>query len=150
MPLTDLDFMRLALAEAEAALHTGDVPIGAVAVHDRRIIGTGRNRREADGDPTAHAEIIAIRGAAAALGRWRLHDVTLYVTLEPCPMCAGAILLARIPRVVFAALEPKTGAAGSVVDLLRDDRLPHRCDVDAGLLAAEAAALLHRFFEDKR
>lgn len=148
--MNDLDFMRLALAEAAAALTTGDVPIGAVAVYERRVIGTGRNRREADQDPTAHAEIIALRAAAAALGTWRLDGVTLYVTLEPCAMCAGAILLARLPRVVYAAIEPKTGAAGSVIDLLRHDRLPHRCDVDAGLLAAEAAALLQRFFSEKR
>jgi len=146
----DLDFMRLALAEAAAALLTGDVPIGAVAVQNRRVIATGRNRREADQDPTAHAEILALRAAAAALGTWRLDGVTLYITLEPCAMCAGAILLARLPRVVYAALEPKTGAAGSVIDLLRHDRLPHRCAVDAGLLAAESSALLHRFFTEKR
>jgi tRNA(adenine34) deaminase len=146
----DLACMRLALREAEAALATGDVPVGAVIARERRVIATGRNRREADRDPTAHAEMIAIRAAAAALGTWRLDDVTLYVTLEPCPMCAGAIVLARIRRVVFAALEPKTGAAGSVVDLLRHDRLPHRCDVDVGLLSEESAALLRQFFADQR
>lgn len=150
VPLDDLACMRLALREAEAALETGDVPIGAVVVRDRRVIATGRNRREADGDPTAHAEMIALRAAAAALGTWRMDDVTLYVTLEPCPMCAGAIVLARLRRVVFAALEPKTGAAGSVVDLLRHDHLPHRCDVDVGLLADESAALLRRFFATHR
>lgn len=150
LPLDDIACMRLALREAEAALETGDVPIGAVIVRDRQVIATGRNRREADGDPTAHAEMIALRAAAAALGTWRMEDVTLYVTLEPCPMCAGAIVLARIRRVVFAALEPKTGAAGSVVDLLRHERLPHRCDVDVGLLADESAALLRRFFADHR
>lgn len=146
----DLACMRLALREAEAALAVGDVPVGAVIARERQVIATGRNRREIDRDPTAHAEMIAIRAAAAALRTWRLDDVTLYVTLEPCPMCAGAILLARIRRVVFATLEPKTGAAGSVVDLLRHERLPHRCDVDVGLLADESAALLRRFFEEHR
>lgn len=148
--MNDLDFMRLALAEAEKALAAGDVPIGAVAVHSGRVIGAGFNRREADSDPTAHAEMIALRAAAAALGRWRLDDVTLYSTLEPCPMCAGALVMARIPRLVYAALEPKTGAAGSVVDLLRHPGLPHRVDVFAGVLAEEAAAQLQSFFNHLR
>lgn len=142
--------MRLALAEAAQAPQTGDVPIGAVAVQNGRVIGVGRNRREADNDPTAHAELLALRAAAAALGRWRLHDVTLYCTLEPCPMCAGALVLARIPRLVYAAIEPKTGAAGSVVDLLRHPALPHRVDVFAGVLADDAAAQLQAFFGSLR
>ncbi|MDZ4767220.1 MAG: tRNA adenosine(34) deaminase TadA [Chloroflexota bacterium] len=148
--LTDLDYMRLALAEAAKALHTNDVPIGALAVYEGRIIGAGCNRREADHDPTAHAEMIAIRQAAAALGHWRLHGVTLYCTLEPCPMCAGAMVLARLPRLVYAALDPKAGAAGSVVDLLRHDQLNHRVDVSAGVLANEAAAQLQAFFDGLR
>ena len=148
--MDDFDFMRLALAEAEKALASGDVPIGAVAVHQGRVIGAGCNRREADADPTAHAEMIALRAAAARLGRWRLDDVTLYSTLEPCPMCAGALVMARVPRLVYAALEPKTGAAGSVVDLLRHPGLPHRVDVFAGVLAEEAAALLQAFFDQLR
>ncbi len=148
--MNDFDFMRLALAEAEKAIAAGDAPIGAVAVHQGSVIGAGCNRREADSDPTAHAEMIALRAAAARLGRWRLDDVTLYSTLEPCPMCAGALVMARVPRLVYAALEPKTGAAGSVVDLLRHPGLPHRVDVFAGVLAEEAAALLQSFFNQLR
>jgi tRNA(adenine34) deaminase len=148
--LTDLDYMRLALAEADKALATGDVPIGALAVYEGQIVGAGCNRREADTDPTAHAEMIALRQAAAALGRWRLHGVTLYCTLEPCAMCAGAMVLARLPRLVYAALDVKAGAAGSVVDLLRHDKLNHRVDVMAGVLADEAAAQLAAFFASLR
>lgn len=144
------DFMRLALAEANKALAKGDVPIGAIIVRDDVIVGTGYNRREADHDATAHAEIVAIRQASAALGRWRLDDCTLYVTLEPCPMCAGAIVLARIPRVIYATPDPKAGAAGSIIDLLRHPRLNHRVDVQGGLLAGEAAAQLRAFFQSLR
>ncbi len=145
-----LDYMRLALAEAEKALAEGDVPIGAVIVCGGGVVGTGYNRREADHDATAHAEIVAIRQASAALGRWRLDDCTLYVTLEPCPMCAGAIVLARIPRVIYAAPDAKAGAAGSITDLLRHPRLNHRVDVQGGLLADEAAAQLRAFFQRLR
>lgn len=144
--MNDLDYMRLALAEAEKALASGDVPIGAVAVYRGTVIGAGCNRREADHDPTAHAEMIAIRQAARHLGHWRLDEVTLYCTLEPCAMCAGAMVLARLPRLVYAALDPKAGAAGSVVDLLRHPKLNHRVDVHAGVLADEAGAQLRTFF----
>jgi tRNA(adenine34) deaminase len=142
--------MRAALDEARQALEHGDVPIGAVTVYQRQIIGRGHNHREIDQDPTAHAEMIAIRQAAVHLGRWRLDEVTLYSTLEPCCMCAGAIVLARIPRVVYAAIDLKAGCAGSIVDVLRHPRLNHRVEVDVGLLAQEAAALLSQFFSDLR
>lgn len=143
--------MRLALAEAERALETGDVPVGAVVVDaEGRVIGTGRNEREATHDPTAHAEVVAIRAATAARGAWRLPDATLVVTLEPCVLCAGAILAARIPRVVFGAWDEKAGAAGSVHDLLRDRRLPHRVEVVPEVLAEPSAELLRRFFADAR
>ncbi len=142
--------MRQALAEAELAPTHGDVPVGAVAVHDGMIVGRGHNRREADADPTAHAEIIALREAARTLGGWRLEGVTLYCTLEPCPMCAGAMVAARLARLVYAADDPKAGAAGSVVELLRDPRFNHRVSVTRGVLAEEAQALLERFFAEKR
>ena len=148
--MNDYDYMRLALAQAEHALASGDVPIGAVAVYKGAVIGTGYNRREADHDPTAHAEMLAIREAAHHLGHWRLDGVTLYCTLEPCTMCAGAMVLARLPRLVYAAIEPKTGAAGSIMDVLRHDKLNHRVDVSGGLLADEAAAQLQRFFQSLR
>jgi tRNA(adenine34) deaminase len=148
--MTDLDYMKLALDVAARALSTGDVPIGAVAVRAGEIIGTGCNRREADQDPTAHAEMIAIRQAAAALGKWRLDGVTLYCTLEPCAMCAGALVLARLPRLVYAAPDAKAGAAGSVLDVARHPALNHRLDVSAGLCADEAAALLQTFFQSLR
>ena len=142
--------MRCALAEAERALGHGDVPVGAVAVSDGTIIGRGHNRKEADRDPTAHAEMIALREAAKALGGWRLAGVTLYCTLEPCPMCAGAMLSARLDRLVYGADDAKAGAAGSVVELLRDPRLNHRVRVTRGLLADEGQALLARFFGQLR
>lgn len=148
--MNDLDFMRLALAEAEKALETRDVPIGAIAVKDRTVIGAGYNRREADHDPTAHAEMIAIRQAAQALGHWRLDGVTLYCTLEPCAMCAGAMVLARLPRLVYAATDPKAGASGSIMDVTRHDRLNHRVDVQGGLLADEATEQLQAFFRSLR
>lgn len=148
--MDDLDFMRLALAEAERALLTDDVPIGAVAVYAGRVIGAGCNQREADHDPTAHAEMLAIQQAARHLGRWRLDGVTLYCTLEPCCMCAGAMVLARLPRLVYAAIDPKAGAGGSIVDVLRHPRLNHRVDVQGGLLADEAGALLRAFFDARR
>jgi tRNA(adenine34) deaminase len=143
-------FMRLALREAERALEHDDVPIGAVVVHEGEVIGAGRNERELRQDPTAHAEMIALREASRALLSWRLTDAVLYVTLEPCAMCAGAIVLARVSRVVFGATDPKAGAAGSVLDVLGEPRLNHRPDVAGGLLADEAAALLQDFFGDRR
>lgn len=152
MPTTPADeqWMRLALAEAARALASGDIPIGALAVKDGVIIGRGHNRREADNDPTAHAEIIAIRQAAAHLGQWRLDGVTLYCTLEPCAMCAGAMVLARLPRLVYAAIDPKAGAAGSVMDILRHPQLNHRVHVDYGLLAEEASEQIRAFFRQLR
>ncbi len=146
----DTHFMRLALEEARLALAHGDVPIGALAVYDGQIIGRGYNRREADNDPTAHAEMLAMREAARHVGFWRLEGVTLYCTLEPCCMCAGAMVLARLPRLVYAASDPKAGAGGSVLDILRHDRLNHRVEVTAGVLADEAAELIRAFFRQLR
>jgi tRNA(adenine34) deaminase len=143
-------FMRLALREAERALEHDDVPIGAVIVRDGEVLAAARNERELRGDPTAHAEVLALREASARLGTWRLLDTILYVTLEPCAMCAGAIVLGRVPRVVYAADDPKAGAAGSVLDVLGESRLNHRPVVTGGLLAAEAADLLRAFFAAKR
>jgi tRNA(adenine34) deaminase len=143
-------FMRLALREAERALEHHDVPIGAVIVHEGEVIAAARNERELRGDPTAHAEVLAMREASAHLGTWRLLDTALYVTLEPCAMCAGAIVLGRVPRVVYAAADPKAGAAGSVLDVLAEPRLNHRPVVDRGLLADESAALLRAFFAPRR
>jgi tRNA(adenine34) deaminase len=143
-------FMRLALRESERALEHGDVPIGAVVVHGGELVAAARNERELRGDPTAHAEILALREASERLGGWRLLDTVLYVTLEPCAMCAGAIVLARVPRVVFAALDPKAGAAGSVLDVLAEPRLNHSPVVAGGLLAEEAAAQLREFFASRR
>ncbi len=143
--------MRQALAEASAALDTGDVPVGAVLLDaDGRVLATGRNEREKLHDPTAHAEIVAIRAATDAAGDWHLENTTLVVTLEPCVMCAGAILAARIPRVVFGAWDEKAGAVGSVYDVLRDRRLPHTVEVFAGVEAEASAALLTEFFEARR
>jgi tRNA(adenine34) deaminase len=139
--------MRLALAEAELALATGDVPVGAVILDaDGTVLAHGRNEREKHQDPTAHAEIVAIRRAAELRADWHLTDTTLVVTLEPCVLCAGAILAARIPRVVFGAWDEKAGAAGSVYDLLRDRRLPHHVEVVPDVLAEESSALLREFF----
>ena len=142
--------MREALAEAKLAERDGDVPIGAVVVHGGRVIGRGHNERERRGDPTAHAELLALREAAAALGSWRVLDSTLYVTLEPCAMCAGAIVLARVPRVVFGTTDPKAGAAGSVLDVLAQPQLNHRPQVAGGVLADACSALLRGFFESRR
>ena len=143
-------FMRLAIREAERALEHDDVPIGAVVVGDGEVIGAGRNERELRQDPTAHAEIIALREAARSLSSWRLVDAVMYVTLEPCAMCAGAIVLARISRLVFGATDPKAGAAGSVLDVLGEPRLNHRPEVAGGLLAGESADLLRTFFSSRR
>ena len=146
----DEHFMRLALREAERALEHDDVPIGCVIVHGGEVIGAAANERELRGDPTAHAEILALREAARALGNWRLLDTVLYVTLEPCAMCAGAIVLARVPRVVYGTTDPKAGAAGSVLDVLDEPSLNHRPEVAAGLLAGECADLLREFFATRR
>ena len=143
--------MRLALTEAEAALATGDVPVGAVVLAPGGgVIGVGRNLREATHDPTGHAEVVAIREAARARGEWRLDDCTLVVTLEPCTMCAGALVLARVARVVFGAWDPKAGAVGSLWDVVRDRRLNHRPEVVSGVLADECARLLVDFFDGHR
>ena len=139
--------MRAALAEAATALATDDVPVGAVVLDEQhRVVGRGRNRREADHDPTAHAEVVAIREAARTRGSWRLEGCTLVVTLEPCTMCAGAIVLSRLERLVFAAYDEKAGAVGSLWDVVRDRRLNHRPEVIGGVLAEESAALLRSFF----
>jgi tRNA(adenine34) deaminase len=143
-------FMRLALREAARALEHDDVPIGALVVREGEVIGSGHNERELRADPTAHAEMIALREASRALGSWRVLDAVMYVTLEPCAMCAGAIVLARVPRVVFGATDPKAGAAGSVFDVLDEPRLNHRPRVEAGLLAADSADLLRTFFASRR
>lgn len=149
--VADEALIRRALEIAAAAPHTGDVPIGAVVVDAAgRELAAACNGREALGDPTAHAEILALRAAAAALGQWRLEGSTLAVTIEPCTMCAGAIGLARVNRVVFGAWEPRTGAAGSLWDVLRDRRLNHRPEVVSGVLAKECAALLEIFFQNHR
>jgi tRNA(adenine34) deaminase len=147
----DARAMREALAEARLALGTGDVPVGAVVVGpDGAVVGRGRNAREATGDPTAHAEILALRAAADARGTWRLDDCTLVVTLEPCAMCAGAVVLARIPRLVLGAWDPKAGACGSVHDLVRDRRLNHRVEVVGGVLEEECGEVLREFFSERR
>ena len=143
-------FMRLALREADRALEHDDVPVGCVIVLDGEVIAAARNERELRGDPTAHAEVLALREASAQVGSWRLDGCALYVTLEPCAMCAGAIVLARLPRVVFGATDPKTGAAGSVFDILAEPRLNHRPDVAGGLLAGDSADLLRAFFASRR
>jgi len=143
-------FMRLALREAERATEHDDVPVGAVVVADGEVVGAGHNERELRQDPTAHAEMIALREAAQAAGSWRVLEAVLYVTLEPCAMCAGAIVLARVPRVVFGTTDPKAGAAGSVLDVLGEPRLNHRPEVAGGLLAEECAALLSDFFAPRR
>ncbi|MBW3638519.1 MAG: tRNA adenosine(34) deaminase TadA [Actinobacteria bacterium] len=145
------DAMRLALDAAALASAHGDVPVGAVVVGVAGdVLGTGHNDREGRGDPTAHAEVLALRAAAAAVGSWRLAGCTLVVTLEPCTMCAGAAVLSRVDRVVYGAVDPKAGAAGSLWDVLRDRRLNHRPEVVSGVLAAECGAVLVDFFEGRR
>jgi tRNA(adenine34) deaminase len=146
----DAYYMRLALREAQRALAHEDVPIGAVLVHGGEVIAAAHNERELRADPTAHAEILALREASRELGSWRVLDCTLYVTLEPCAMCAGAIVLARVPRVVFGATDPKAGACGSVLDVLGEPRLNHRPEVLAGVLAPESGQLLSAFFASRR
>ena len=149
-PLTDEGAMALALTEAAAAAGHGDVPVGAVALVDGRVVASRHNERELTGDPTAHAEILVLADAAAALGTWRLGDVTLVVTLEPCPMCAGALVASRLGRLVFGAADPKAGACGSLYNLCADPRLNHEVPVTAGVRAEEAAALLTAFFGGRR
>ncbi len=142
--------MRLALREADRALEHDDVPVGCVIVAAGEVVAAARNERELRGDPTAHAEVLALREASQRLDSWRLDDTVIYVTLEPCAMCAGAIVLARVPRAVYGATDPKTGAAGSVLDVLSEPRLNHRPDVAGGLLAEESATLLRAFFASRR
>jgi tRNA(adenine34) deaminase len=146
----DATWMAEALAEARKAAAEGEVPIGAVVVCDSRVVGRGRNARETRRDPTAHAEMLALQEAARALGRWRLTGTTVYATLEPCPMCAGALVNARVDRLVYAVADPKAGAAGTLFDVLRDPRLNHRLDVASGVLAEECGELLSSFFRSRR
>jgi len=146
----DVFWMSRALDQARAAPARGEVPVGAVVVRAGHVLGEAHNRTVSDADPTAHAEVVAIRRAAEVIGDWRLIDCTLYVTLEPCAMCCGAIVLARIPRVVYGARDPKAGMVDSLGNLLRDTRLNHRCDVTDGILASESGDLLRAFFRERR
>ena len=148
--MTDNEAMEIALLEAAAASAHGDVPVGAVVLREGKVVSQRHNERELSGDPTAHAEVLALRDAASALGTWRLSDTTLVVTLEPCPMCAGALVASRVGRLVFGAPDPKAGACGSLYNLCVDPRLNHAIDVTAGVRAAEASALLTGFFADRR
>ena len=148
--MTDFDLMHAALAEARQAAEAGEVPIGAVIVHEGAILARAQNRVLRENDPTAHAEIVALRAASAALGNYRLLGCTLYTTLEPCAMCAGAMIHARIDRLVFAAADPKAGAAGSVLEVLNHPRLNHQMRVEQGIAAEESADLLRTFFRDRR
>ena len=142
--------MRLALAEAQTASDEGEIPVGAVAVLDGKVVGAGHNRREGARDPTAHAELLAIQAAAKSVGAWRLSGVTVYVTLEPCAMCAGALVLARVDRVVFGTRDPKAGAVGSLLNLVQDPRLNHRMEVLEGVLQDDCSTLLKAFFRRLR
>jgi tRNA(adenine34) deaminase len=146
----DLDYLHIAIAEAQAAEASGEVPVGAIIVHEGEIIGRGQNRVLRDSDPTAHAEIVALREAGRHLANSRLEDCTLYATLEPCAMCAGAILHARISRLVYAAPDPKAGACGSVLSVMNHPQLNHKLEVTSGLLAEECGALLTNFFRSRR
>ena len=148
--MDDQVWMEEALAEADRARDLGEIPVGAVVVHDGVVVGRGHNRREVDGDPLAHAEVLAIREAAKAIGGWRLVGCTLYVTLEPCAMCAGALVSSRVERLVFGARDPKAGFCGSLGDLVRDTRLNHRLEVSEGVLAEESTRRLRRFFATLR
>ncbi len=147
---TDRAYMQEALAEARLAFRKGEIPVGAVAVHEGCVVGRAHNEKETRRDPTAHAEILALRQAAAHRGGWRLVGVTLYCTMEPCPMCAGAMVQARLPRLVFAVDDPKAGAAGAVLDLLRSPLLNHQVQVTGGVLAPEVQQLLAQFFAGLR
>ncbi len=150
MQSDDTRFMELALAQARQAIEVGETPIGAVLVHEGDVLAAAHNRREIDFDPTAHAEMLALRAAAQTLGRWRLSGCTLYVTLEPCAMCAGALVLARIDRLVFGARDPKAGAVESLYSLVDDARLNHRVQVTGGVLAEACGSMLSEFFRAKR
>ena len=150
LAIMDETFMAEALAEARLAASEGEVPIGAVVVADGRIVGRGRNARERLRDPTAHAEILALQEASRALGRWRLSGATMYATLEPCPMCAGALVNARIDRLVYAVADPKAGAVDTLFDVVRDARLNHRLQVTTGVLAMECGEILREFFRERR
>jgi tRNA(adenine34) deaminase len=146
----DNKYMQVAVAEAEIARAKGEVPIGAVVVYNDEIIGRGHNLRETSNDPTTHAEMVAIREAAEKIGHWRLLETTLYVTLEPCVMCMGAMILARIPRLVYACRDPKAGAVGSIYDFASDDRFNHKVEVTEGVLGEECSAMLSGFFQELR
>lgn len=148
--MDDEKLMRLALAEARRVVSWGDVPVGAVVARDGELLSSAGNARERDRDPTAHAEILALRAAASAMGSWRLDGCTIFVTLEPCAMCTGAVVLSRVERLVFGAADPKAGFAGSLGDLARDPRLNHAVIVESGLLEDEAGALLRGFFRERR
>lgn len=151
LAIADEALMRIAIEEARGALATGDVPVGAILVDPTgSVVGRGRNRREADRDPTAHAELLALRDASRALARWRLFDLTLFATLEPCPMCAGALVNARVARVVYGCADPKAGAIDTLFAIGRDGRLNHRFDARGGVLADDCAALLRDFFAELR
>jgi tRNA(adenine34) deaminase len=150
MSENDIKFMQQAISEAEVARSKGEVPIGAVIVHDDVVIGRGHNLRETSQDPTTHAEMVAIRQAAEQIGHWRLLETTLYVSLEPCVMCMGAIILARIPRLVYACRDPRAGAAGSIYDFSQDDRFNHKVEVAEGMLGEECSAMLSGFFQQLR
>jgi tRNA(adenine34) deaminase len=147
---SDVVWMRQALVLAEEAERNGDVPVGCVVVNESGLVSTGLNVRELNQDPLGHAEVTALRSASQKLGRWRLSDCTVYVTLEPCHMCSGALVLSRVKRVVFACHDPKTGAAGSLNNVLQDPRLNHFCEVTSGVLKTEASEMLRRFFKSRR
>ncbi|MEY2473547.1 MAG: tRNA(adenine34) deaminase [Actinomycetota bacterium] len=148
--MTDDEAMQIALLEAAAAVTHGDVPVGAVVIQEGKVVSQRHNERELSGDPTAHAEVLALRDAASALGTWRLADATLVVTLEPCPMCAGAAVAGRVKRLVYGAADPKAGACGSLYNLCSDPRLNHDVELQHGVRADEASALLSGFFADRR
>ena len=148
--MTDDEAMQVALREAAAAVTHGDVPVGAVVLREGKVVSQRHNERELSGDPTAHAEVLALRDAAETLGTWRLSDVTLVVTLEPCPMCAGAAVAGRVQRLVFGAADPKAGACGSLYNLCTDPRLNHAVELQHGVRADESSALLSGFFADRR
>ncbi len=146
----DVFWMERALVLAQQAAEKGEVPVGAVVIKEGNLVAAAHNLREQSGNPVAHAEMLAIQSAAKKLGNWRLTETTLYVTLEPCPMCAGAIILARIPRVVFGATDPKSGAAGSLYNIVQDERLNHKVELLSGVCAEESSVLLRTFFENRR
>lgn len=148
--MDDERYMQFALEQARAAYRIGEVPIGAVIISGGEVFACGHNLRETTDDPTAHAEVIAIRRAAERLGHWRLSGMTLYVTIEPCPMCAGSLVNARVDRLVYGAADPKAGAAGTLMNLLQDERLNHRVSVTGGILEAECAELMRQFFQERR